>query len=76
MTYCGSFSKCGGCETCAGHPFNGSCADPGIVLYNADKAEGIRKHRTGKGSYSIRYSLNETPGNLCSVVMSAGGRTF
>ena len=33
MTYCGSnccdncssFSKCGGCEKCAGHPFGGSC---------------------------------------------------
>ena len=33
MTYCGSnccencdnFSKCGGCENCAGHPFGGSC---------------------------------------------------
>ena len=33
MTYCGSnccdncssFSKCGGCEKCAGHPFDGSC---------------------------------------------------
>ena len=33
MTYCGSnccencadLSKCGGCESCAGHPFGGSC---------------------------------------------------
>ena len=33
MTYCGinccencsSYSKCGGCEKCAGHPFDGSC---------------------------------------------------
>lgn len=33
MTYCGSnccencssFSECGGCENCAGHPFGGSC---------------------------------------------------
>lgn len=22
---CGSFSACGGCEKCAGHPFGGSC---------------------------------------------------
>ena len=43
MTYCGSnccencssFSKCGGCENCAGHPFGGSC----IAERNRDFSE-------------------------------------
>ena len=43
MTYCGNnccekcgrFSRCGGCEKCAGHPFGGSC----IAERNSDFPE-------------------------------------